>query len=231
MTQRDRKFFQNGVNMYVKAAQYACDVIDMEPASYDLGSPATSNPTAYLSAIAANSAANTDTSFGTIPIVVDSTYGRTITVTPSADPGNAFVIDVYGTDYLGQPMIERFTGASGVTTAAVGKKAFYRLLKARVITPSTNAITFSVGSGLKLGLPYKGNLFASSESGVIVSITSAFTLPDLTDPATRTTGDPRGTFTPVTAPSGRQISVDLMGDNWVNPAGNGGFYGIQQFYA
>lgn len=230
MAQRDRKFYQNGVNMYVKAAQFMADVIDLEPATFDLGSPATASNTVYQTAVPANAAANTDVAPAS-PIIMDSTYGRTITVTPSADPGNANVVDVYGTDYLGQPMIERFTGTSGVTTPIVGKKAFYRILKSRVITPSTNAITYSVGSGLKLGLPYKGNLFSSSESGVIVSITSAFTLPDLTDPATRTTGDPRGTFTPVVAPSGRQISVDLMGDNYVNPAGNGGLHGIQQFYA
>lgn len=228
--QRDRKFFQNGINMYVKAAQFMADVIDMEPATFDLGSPATSNPTAYATGIAANSAANTDVAPAN-PIILDSTYGRTLILTPSGDPGNSFAIDVYGTDYLGQPMIERFTGASGQSVAIAGKKAFYRYLKSRTATPSTNAVTFSVGSGVKLGLPYKGNLFSSSESGVIVSITSAFTLPDLTDPATRTTGDPRGTFTPVVAPSGRQISVDLMGDNWVNSAGNGGFHGIQQFYA
>jgi hypothetical protein len=33
------------------------------------------------------------------------------------------------------------------------------------------------------------------------------------------------------AVNGRQISVDMMGDNWVNAANNGGLHGIQQFYA
>lgn len=234
MAAQDRKFFQQGINMYVKAMQYAADAINNEPQTYNLGTPAAANSTKYATGLAANAAANAILQVTPVGIS-DSTYGRNIAVLPSGVPGNANVINVYGQDYLGQPMVEQFTGSAAASTALVGKKAFFRVLSAKIITPSTNAITFSIGTDVKLGFPYKGVIAFAREAGATI-LASAITgtnqiLADLTDPATFTTGDPRGTYQAAAALNGTtKIELELFGDLSINTAGNGGLYGIQQFY-
>lgn len=53
-------------------------------------------------------------------------------------------------------------------------------------------------------------------------------LPDTTDPATASTGDPRGTYLPAATPNGAiEFIVGYVADSSVNAAGNGGLYGIQ----
>jgi hypothetical protein len=50
----------------------------------------------------------------------------------------------------------------------------------------------------------------------------------LTDPQTGTTGDPRGLYTPTSAPNGTLIyELSMIGDPSVNTAGNGGLVGIR----
>jgi hypothetical protein len=236
MASRDRKYFQQGINMYVKAMQYSSDMLGLEPQAFSLGTPALANPTKYATGLVANSGVNAIVALPVVGIA-DATYGRTVTYTPSAVPGNANIVDVIGQDYLGQPMVERFTGSAAASTLIAGKKAFFRILSTRVVTASTNAITFSIGSGTGLGLPYKGLVSFSHEAGALVlpsQITSpaVFTVPDLTDPATPTTGDPRGTYQSIMAMDGvSRIDVEMFGDSAVNAAGNGGFLGIQHFYA
>jgi hypothetical protein len=235
MSARDRKFFQQGVNMYVKAMQYASDVIDLEPQFFTLGIPAAATPNKYANAIPVDGPANTLIPMSPVAIT-DAVYGRTITVTPSAVPGNNNVIDINGQDYLGQPMTERFTGSAAANTIITGKKAFYRIISIKIITPTTTAgITYQLGCDSRLGLPYKGVISFAHEAGALVlpvSITSptVFTVPDLTDPATNITGDPRGTYQPIAAMNGvNKFDVEMFGDNTVNAAGNGGLMGIQHF--
>lgn len=169
MTARDRNFYQQGMNMYVPAMQYASDLIHGQPTPFNLGTPAVASTTKYQTAIAANAVANTLSALATVAIA-DSPYGRTLTYTPSGDPGNANVVDVLCQDYLGQPFTERFTGANGGTATLYGKKAAYRILSSKVITPSTNAVTYSIGTGTRLGLPYKGDVAWAKEAGVMVNV-------------------------------------------------------------
>jgi hypothetical protein len=50
----------------------------------------------------------------------------------------------------------------------------------------------------------------------------------LTDPATGTTGDPRGLYTPTSAPNGvLAYELSMVGDVAVNVAGNGGLVGFR----
>jgi len=167
MAAQDRKFFQQGINMYVKAMQFAADMEGLEPQTFNLGTPAVQSNTKYQTAIAANAVANTVVALATVAIA-DSTYGRTLVYVPSGDPGNSNVVQVIGQDYLGQPMVENFTGASGSTAIVYGKKAFFRIISSKVITPSTNAVTYSIGTGFRLGLPYKGDLAYAREAGIQV---------------------------------------------------------------
>lgn len=168
MANRDREAFHTGVNHYVPAMQYASNVNGFGPSAFSLGAPAAADDDIVDASIAANATAGTEE---TADYTADSPYGRTLTLTPSGDPGAAGgVLDVYGFDYLGQPMIERFSGANGSTAILYGKKAFYRVVKSKIVTATTNAITYKLGRGYRLGLPYKGDIIWAKEDGALVAL-------------------------------------------------------------
>jgi hypothetical protein len=144
-------------------------------------------------------------------------------------------VDVIGYDYLGQPMVERFTGSAAAATPLVGLKAWKWVIGTRLNLAATNAITFSISTGVSLGLPYKGRIIAASEgtSDLTYAAINTNTVPPvLTDPQTAVTGDPRGLYTPTTAPNGvLRYILTMNGDQSVNASGNGGLMGIRQFGA
>lgn len=339
-----RKYLSAGISHYVPAMAFDASLVDNAPAPFSLGVPAASDDDLIDASIAANATAGT---IETQSWTADSYYGRTLIVTPSADPGAAGgVLTVHGKDWLGQPMLETFSGANGSTAILYGKKAFYTVTKAVITTATTNAITYKLGTGLRCGLPFKGTVSWARESGLQVALykgdqmfqgslsdadvtsggsllfyppfpgfvktligmpsgagstTNAATtvevatvavtgltvtvdqdtqtivtdapttagynannrfrpgtllelvhaattaggptsfaleltstqvvLPDVTDPATATTGDPRGSYESLATLAGFEIIVGIMGDSSVNASGNGGLHGIQHFYA
>lgn len=169
MTTRERAFFTQGINMYVPGMQKATNIDLAKSCQFSLGTPAALNASVIGSGLLANAVATTRADYTTY--TADSPYGRTLIITPSADPGAAGgVLDVFGEDYLGQPMVERFTGANGSTAILYGKKAFYRVLYSKIVTATTNAITYSTGVGYRLGLPYKGDVVWAKEAGIYVPV-------------------------------------------------------------
>lgn len=164
---RDRAAFFTGMNNYVSAMAYASNLSLGEPAAFSLGSPAAVSANVIAAATAANAAAATKVAYA---YTSDSRYGRTLRLTPSGDPGNSVAIDIFGRDYLGQPMVERFTGANGATAILYGKKAFYTVDYSKVVTPATNAVTWAIGTGFRLGLPYKGDVAWAKEGGIFVLV-------------------------------------------------------------
>lgn len=227
---QDRQAFAPGVNCYVPAMQYGAAVIGLGPTRFDLGVPAAAGALATL--INAQGALG-PISYLATPLVIDARYGRTISVTPSAAPGNANLIDVVGYDYLGQPLSERFTGAAGATTPIVGLCAWKYIIGTRIGLAATNAVTVSIAAGVSLGIPYKGRIIAATEGTTEMTYAQINTNKVeavLTDPATVLTGDPRGLYTPTTAPNGvLRYAIVMNGDPSVNAAGNGGLHGIRQF--
>ena len=340
---RDRANFLTGSNSYVPAMQFANGVSKDQPCPFSLGSPAASDDDLLIAAHDSDAVATTEE---TISWTSDARYGRTLIVTPSGNPGNSYSFDVYGYDYLGQPMIERFTGASGSTAILYGKKAFKSAYKTKVVTAATNAITSKLGTGTRLGLPFKGDVSWVKENSILVPVykrdviiwadrsaakataggseflrvdfpgfiktllgtpngggstndpvitvelggtavtglavtidtsdTAGLTVtdvptttgysannrfvtnglieivgaaaasagsdrvgveltptqfihPDLTDPQTATTADPRGTYDSLTTLAGFEIIVAMIGDNAVNTSNNGGLHGIRQY--
>lgn len=344
MAYRDRAAFTAlyGTNSYVPGMQFAHGVSNSHPTPFSLGTPAAKSANNIATAIVANAVATTQENYS---YTADSTYGRSLRMTPSGNPGNAFAIDVFGFDYLGQPMVERFTGANGSTAIIYGKKAFKRVTHTKIVTAASNAITAALGTGDMLGLPFKGDVAWAQESGIqvplfkrdtwffadraaaqavsggskwvrppfpgfvktlsgtpdggggatdpvitvelggtaIVGLTvtidtsdvagltatdtpttpgynannrfianglieivgaaaaGAFgdrvgleltpvqvVLPDLTDPATTVTGDPRGTYEGISVPNGSiEFVVGLIGESAVNTSNNGGLHGIR----
>jgi hypothetical protein len=144
------------------------------------------------------------------------------------------VVDILGYDYLCQPMYERITGASAGTSLIAGLKAFKWVIGTRINTTASNAITWSIGVGNGLGLPVKGQIITAKEGTTVMTnaqIMTNHTQAVLTDPATGTTGDPRGIYTPTTAPNGVLFyELGIAGDNYVNSANNGGMYGIRHLF-
>lgn len=343
-------YFETGINMYVPAMQFAADanrgiwegslglpVYDQDGIDNDAVGNAVAGTTVWASSM--------DGAEGTVS---DATYGQTVVMKVSADPGVATCsIDVYGEDYLGQPMVETLTTASGATAEVEGQKAFKRIIKHVSAIAATNAITFDLGWGHAIGLPYKvatmiaygsgandmlplgystseavaamdagaaataktivapidgyitGSSFelttaqATAAAGITVTVAGAaqtgLTLsvpigavgvgiqnnlpkaswiavakgdaivstsdglgdtgvgvlqynfqsadpvvegPDLTDPATKTTNDPRGTLTPGVTLSGTvEFFAKYIASSSVNAAEHGGLHGIEHYIA
>lgn len=346
---RDRDWREFGSNVYVPAMQFADAAMLSSDQQFTLGSPAASTDNLLFTALAANAAANTNTDVVnvTAPYRTDARYGRTMIYTISGDPGAATaVIELRGWDYLRQPMRERVTCISGATAILYGKKAFAWVQGAKVITAATNAVTWKIGTGTRLGLPYKGDVVQAKEAGVLVPVynrsqwlmadraaalavaggsvvvqapfpgfvktilgissglgstndpvltaklatvaitgltatinddvagrytgvptTAGYlannrfltnglieivgtaaasavsdavgvevtptqvTAADITDSMTTITGDPRGTYDPLTPPAGVEIIVNMIGDNAVNASNNGGLHGIRHEFA
>jgi hypothetical protein len=230
---QDRQFFQIGVNEYVPAMQYGAGIISHVPARFNLGIPATSAAGTIATLIPVNTANGTYAYF-TAPVMIDARYGRVLSATPSAAPGTNNVVDILGYDYLCQPMYERITGASAGTSLIAGLKAFKWVIGTRINTTASNAITWSIGVGNGLGLPVKGQIITAKEGTTVMTnaqIMTNHTQAVLTDPATGTTGDPRGIYTPTTAPNGVLFyELGIAGDNYVNSANNGGMYGIRHLF-
>ena len=108
----------------------------------------------------------------------------------------ARTITISGYDYYGQPMTEAITVATA-GTAKSGKKAFYQIASATIngtataVTIGTADICFDAGYVVKVGW----NNTLAQDAGT-------FTVADMTNPATSTTGDVRGTYQPSTASDG-----------------------------
>lgn len=114
------------------------------------------------------------------------------------------VLTVTGTDMYGQVQTE----ASASGTSFTGKKAFGTIT---AINVSANVTGMTVGTGAKLGLPFRvgsGDIFAPTFGDAADAGT--FVLPDLTQPATASTGDVRGTYTAGSALTGAIFVAMLL---------------------
>lgn len=168
MVARAANFFPTGNNAYVPGMAYDSKLVHGQPSAFSLGTPAAYSATVITSAgVNPNAAANTEVS---LAYTMGATYGRNIVLTPSGDPGANGVIDFFGFDFLGQPMVERFSLVSGSTAILYGKKAFKYVAKSKVSAACANAVTLAVGIGHRLGLPFKGDISWVKENGVLIPL-------------------------------------------------------------
>lgn len=164
---RQRASYFDGINGYVPKMQYAASMIANQANRFSLGTPAAPDNDIIDTDIDADAVAGTITAQD---YTSDSPYGRTLTMNANADPGAGGIVDVYGFDYLRQPMVERFTFVSGSTAILYGKKAFYKVTKTVIVGAAANATTYDLGRGYRLGLPYKGDIAWAMENGVLVPL-------------------------------------------------------------
>lgn len=226
MTQQVRNNFIDGMNYYVPGMQAGSDMGQFLSQRLSLGTPVLADADGILAAQSIGVAGQAVTFASTYSAANMSLYGRCVSVVASgAATSNVTVI---GRDYLGQPMRESFT-LNG-TNSVVGLKAFKYIDK--VTFGATAATTINVGWNDKLGLPYKTSAVEREYANGAVAAAGTLVNPVLTDPATATTGDPRGTYDPTTALNGSTlIEVDIQYNNSVNASGNGGLHGIRHFNA
>lgn len=132
-------------------------------------------------------------------------------VSLTAAGANAATAIVRGFDAYGQPMSEAF--AAPATSTVAGNKAFKVITSITFSgTPGSNV---SAGTTDKLGIPYAvadigyiqsvkyGQVLAQDAGTAVAAVT--------TDPATQSTGDVRGTYTPSIATNGSRRLVMSIG--------------------
>ena len=130
----------------------------------------------------------------------------------STDSGDTTqTVTVTGTDYWNQVQTEEI--ALNGTTAVAGKKAFKTITQVAVDGAMTGNLT--VGSTDVIGLPYRvtdaGYILRSGWAGALADDAGTFVAADTTSPATATTGDVRGTYTPSSAANGSRRLVLAIG--------------------
>jgi hypothetical protein len=221
---RDRQGFMQGINCYVPGMQFSSALNVAEGSIFSLGRPLAAGTPIAID-IPANGAG-----FLASPLVLsDTPYGRNVVLAVTTALTGSTSVRIIGEDYLGQPMVEDILVAGGAM-----KKPFYRILGARGMPGHTTAVAqVTVARGANLSLPYKGSIEWAKENNVFIDLTFAkIVAPDLTDPATASTGDPRGQYIPTAAPDGlKEYIICLRADPAVNANNNGGLHGIKAFAA
>ena len=225
ITHRRADFFPNRINQFVNGMLYAADVHDDGMYKLSFGAPAVSDPNGIVAAFTITGGVTIEVAdmVGAVEGLSDAPWGRTVVVDASA--AGTPLCTVHGFDYLGQAMSENITMAG--TTAVEGNKAFMRVTQFVVASGITG--TFDAGFLDELGLPYKTiAILEEIEDGAPNGTIGAVVVGVLTDPQVATTGDPRGTYNPTgTLDATADITIVARADNWINAAGNGGYYGIK----
>ena len=204
---------------YVPACAYSAEVIHGSPYEVDFGTPIAAVAAGILAATSIATAVDTSTF---VTDTADAPFGRNVTVVAS---GAAIsTVTVTGKDYLGQPMNELLT-LNGATPV-IGVKAFKWI--DRVVAGITAATTINLGFGSRVGLPYRMSVCIGEIGNGAAAAAGTLTAPNLTDPQTTTTTDPRGLYTPTTALNGtNRIMATFLPYNILNASGNGGLFGIK----
>ncbi len=227
-THRHGDFFPDRINQFVKAMRYAADVHDDGMYKLSFGAPAVEDPNGIIAAVTITGGVTILPAefVGGVEPVVDAPWGRGISFEGSA--AGTPVVTITGYDYLGQKITETVTMLTGAETWSLN--AYSRIIQVDVATGVTG--TFDMGFSDRLGLPYKTMSVVEEIEDGVRAAAGTLVVPVLTDPATAATGDPRGTYAPTGTLDGTaDFTILARADNWVNAAGNGGYYGIAHFSA
>lgn len=220
----DRTFFPRRLSQYCPAMQYSAAVNYNGVTRVLFGAPLLADPLYFLNAQSVNVGLVVSAASMLNAATIPDPYGRTLQFVASGANATVGVVD--GWDYLVQPMSENFTFNGA--TPVLGQKAFKYIKQMTFLTAA--GVTVNVGLGARLGLPYKAIKAEWETADQVLAAAGTLAAPVLTDPATATTGDPRGLYTPTTALNGVKVitaAFDFIND--VNAANNGGLHGIAHF--
>lgn len=230
-------FHPRRINQYVPAMTMAADIATPSGiGAVDFGAPAALDADGLLSNANLSTSATTvdvsslvaaaSASVGAIGNVSDAPFGRNVTASTAAASSE---FDIYGYDYLGQPMIERLVCSSSVAT---GLKCFHEVTSIGVAV--AGAASTDIGWGARLGLPYKATNVLSEELDGIKATLGTVNSPVLTT-GVSTTGDPKGSYSYASTLTGAarltgtflfdaQTTYNSTTDTW-----EGGLHGMPQY--
>ena len=182
-------------------------VFDVVPLTLQAAGLATSqNPGSGASfALTAGTGVTTQVVNGETRYVLDTP--RCVTITAAG--ANTATYKVTGYDVYGQPMTQNLAAPSTSTVATT--KAFKSVVSVTNLnaTAGTNGLT--VGFNNKLGIPVRvtdaGYIVSVKWAGTLADDTGTFVAADTTDPATASTTDVRGCYTPSDAANGTKRLV------------------------
>jgi len=184
------------VNYRVHECCYASDVVVDGLTTVDMPAMPAASPNAIMNAVSIASAGTAAPNAVGYGPGVFGRYGRNITVVASgAATGN---VAISGYDYLGQGVKENF--ALNGTTPVVGKKIFADVVSATY--PAAAGVTLNVGTGNKLGVPFKALGTQMMHELINDATPTAGALTPGVNTQTLTSDDPRGSYTPTLAPDG-----------------------------
>lgn len=155
--------------------------------------------------LTAGTGVTTSSSNGETRYVLDTP--RCITIDSSGAGDTTQTATVYGYDVYGQAMTETIA-FNGVTEVS-GTKAFKSVT--RIAVSAALAGNANAGFNDKLGLPVRvtdaGYIISAKWAGTLADDAGTFAAADTTSPATATTDDVRGTYTPSSAANGSRRLV------------------------
>ena len=189
----------------------------------DLGAPVVADPDRILNDADATDSAQVHTTFLAQPDVP-----RNLTATGTA--GSNHVVTITGTDVYGEVIVEQLT-LNG-TNVISGKKAFNTVTQVAVAAGAAGD-TFDLGVGSAIGLPYRVDeaglvmAFFDSTLDLTTSAVLGTFVAAVTAVATATTGDVRGTYTPVGTLDGTANLRALI--KVADPTSKVGAYGVDQY--
>lgn len=215
-------FFPRRLSQYVPGMQYASDVNVTDNGRISFGPAQLASAAAVISAqstVAAGSLQSSSFLIGTIP----EPWGRNIQFVNTAAGAGTVQIDGY--DYLGQPMTEilNFNG----TTLVNGVKCFKYFRQVTWTILAAN--TFNLGTGTRLGLPYKAIKAYTEEVDGTPGTVGTLANPVLST-ATSSSGEPRGAYVPNATLNGTAVITATFGfANDVDANNVGGLHGTPHF--
>lgn len=223
---KQRPEYQSGFNYYVPAMAAGSDLGQLFRQRVNLGAVVLADVDGILNDQSIATVVDTTTFDAAYTAAKMGPFGRNVTVVASGAATS--IVTVIGRDYLGQPMRETLT-LNG-TTPVTGLKAFKYV--DRVTAAVTAATTIDLGWGTRMGLPYKTRAVEREYKDDVLVAAGTLNAPITTDPATATTGDPRGTYILTSTPDGTAIiEVDCVFSDALNTSNNGGLHGIRHYTA
>lgn len=218
-TNSHASYFPRRANSRVNNLAFASEVDISGLVRIELGAPPAAAAAGIMNAV---DIAAIVTKGGTIvaafnPDTMMGPYGRNLTLVLSG--AGTPTVTVRGRDYLGQPISENFV-ATGATPV-VGKKAF-KSVDSITTSAGVAATTLNLGYGTTLGLPYAMVKIDTELLNNVIATAGTFA-PAVLTAQTITSGDPRGTYIPNSAPDG--VRDFVLGGYVVN----GQLHGLPHF--
>lgn len=210
--------FPQRINQRVPSMAYDAQLQMGGHVYVEFGTPSTASTTAIVVAQDMTSA-GTLTSFAATYLPATEgmmgRYGRMLAIQASA--ASTGTVTIKGRDYLGQSMVE--TATLNGTTAVNLNKAF-RYIDSVTWTATASA-NLLVGTRLALGVPYRVQTTVITNELVNgTTATAGALVVGSTAVQTATTADPRGMYTPNSAPNGTNTYTLMYFADQTNIHGN-----------